>query len=249
MFADTDTMKKIIQTVFIAGFIIIIASLTFSLAQITAGSKESDTFKKARSYYFGGKYEMAELLLQEELRQNPENGVAYAYLGDIFLQKKQLDGALSLYKKAVELSSNNAENYYSIAAVYYYKQLPDLSIEYYKKALSTDANLKKSYYQIGLTYLMLVRDKQNTITNWETYLRLAPEDPQYEKIRRVIELLRDPNFELPPPGSDISIEEALHLGGSVLQKGDVKGDDKTAGHEGKKTVNKSEDVFRDDALQ
>jgi tetratricopeptide (TPR) repeat protein len=248
MFADINSMINKILFVSTVGLFICI-SLSFSFAQSAGDSKDSDTFKKARTYYFGGKYEMAELLLQEELRQNPENGIAYAYLGDIFLQKKQLDGALSLYKKAVELSTSNAENFYSMGAVYYYKQLPDLSIEYYKKALSTDANLKKSYYQIGLTNLMLVRDKKNTIENWETYLRLAPEDPQYEKIRRVIELLRDPNFELPPPGSDISIEEALHLGGAVLQKGEVKGDDKTAGHEGKKTVNKSEDIFRDDALQ
>lgn len=232
---------------------LVIFSVSFGTIQKYASaqdsSKQSETFKKATKYFFQRKYDMAELLLQEELRSNPENGVAYSYLGDIFLYKNQYDGALSLYKKAIELRADNAKDYYNIGQVYYFKQMGDLSIENYRKAYTVDPSLKETYFQIGQSYLMLLRDKQNTIQNWETFLRLAPETPQYEKIRRAIELLKDPNFELPPIGSDISIEEALHLGGSVLQKGDVKADDKSAGHEGKKTVNKTEDVFRDDALQ
>ncbi|HNX59957.1 MAG TPA: tetratricopeptide repeat protein, partial [Spirochaetota bacterium] len=76
---------------------------------------------------------MAELLLQEELRSNPENGVAYSYLGDIFLYKNQYDGALSLYKKAIELRTDNAKDFYNIGQVYYFKQMGDLSIENYRK--------------------------------------------------------------------------------------------------------------------
>lgn len=211
--------------------------------------KESETFKKATRYFFQQKFDMAELLLQEELKQNPENGVAYSYLGDIFLQKKLYDGALSLYQKAIELRIDNAEDYYRIGQIYYYKQMGDLSVQYYLKAMDADPKLKFVYYQTGLTYLMVMRDKPKVIEYWESYLRMAPEDPQYEKIRRAIELLRDPNFQLPAAGSDISIDEALHLGGAVLQKADVKSEDTAAGHEGKKTIDKTEDIFRDDTLQ
>ncbi|MGL4368315.1 MAG: tetratricopeptide repeat protein [Spirochaetota bacterium] len=210
---------------------------------------KDDGFKKATKYFFQKKYDMAELLLQEELKKNPENGAAYSYLGDIFLQKKQYDAALSLYQKAVELKTDGGEDYFRIGQIYYYKQLADLSIQNFKKAYEMDPKLKISHYQIGLSYLMLVRDKKNVIASWEEYLRLSPEDPQYEKIRRAIELLKDPNFEIPPAGSDISIEEALHLGGAVLQKTEVKAEDTSAGHEKKKTVNKTEDIFRDDTLQ
>ena len=62
------------------------------------------------------------------------------------------------------------------------------------------------------------------------------------------ELLRDPNFVLPPPGSDISIEEALHLGGSVLMEAERKAKEKKAGHERKKTKHKLENIYRDDEL-
>jgi tetratricopeptide (TPR) repeat protein len=238
-------MKKTVFSVITLSILLI----SSALAAQTAKPKQSETFKKAETYFIQKKFDMAEVLLQEELRKNPENAVAYAYLGDIFLEKKQYDGAMSLYRKAIELNGSDARNYYQIGNIYYYKQQGDLAIENYRKANQMDPKLKFAFYHIGYTYLMLLRDKNSTISNWEHYLQIAPEDPQYEKIRRVIELLRDPNFVLPPIGSDISIEEALHLGGAVLQKGDAKTTDTSAGHEGKKTINKTEDIFRDDALQ
>jgi len=33
-----------------------------------------------------------------------------------------------------------------------------------------------------------------------------------------------------------------------LQKGNIKGEDKSAGDEGKKNVNKTEEIYRDDVL-
>ncbi len=213
------------------------------------GEAESDdTFKKATKYFFQRKFEMAELLLQESLKKNPENHLAYSYLGDIFLMKKQYDGALQLYRKALDIEPNNADNYFRIGQIYYYKKIGPLSIENYQKSVSIDPKITYAHYQIGLSYLMLLRDKENTIKSWETYLRLAPEDPQYEKIRRAIELLKDPNFQIPPPGSDISIEEALHLGGMVLKNKEREAKSQKADHESKKTQQKIEDIERDDSL-
>ena len=211
-------------------------------------SPAETTFKKAQKYFFQRKYEMAELLLQESLKKNPENQLAYSYLGDIFLNKKRYDGAIHLYKKALDINPNNAENYFRLGQIYYYKKMGNPAIENYRKSLELDESLKFSYYQIGLTYLMLLRDKQNTITNWETYLVKAPEDPQYEKIRRVIELLKDPNFIIPPEGSEISIEEALHLGGSVLKNTERDAKQQKADHEKRKTKDSIEEIYRDDDL-
>ena len=206
------------------------------------------TFKKAQKYFFQRKFEMAELLLQESLKKNPENYLAYSYLGDIFLNKKRYDGAIQLYKKAMDLKPGNAENYFRLGQIYYYKKMGNPSVENYRKSLELDESMKFSYYQMGLSYLMLLRDKDNTIKNWEIYLVKAPEDPQYEKIRRVVELLKDPNFIIPPEGSEISIEEALHLGGSVLKNTERDATRQKADHEKRKTKNSIEEIYRDDDL-
>ncbi len=228
-------------------FIISVAILV-SISLNAQSEKADSGFKKAEKFFFQKKFEMAEMMLQEEIKKNPENDMAYSYLGDIFLNKKRYDGALSLYQKALELKPENADNYFRIGQSYYYKKLGNPAIENYQKALDLDKSMKIAYYQIGLSYLMLLRDKENTIKNWETFIRISPEDPQYSSIQRVIQLLKDPNFVIPPAGSDISIEEALLLGGAALKKIDRQADDKQAGQESKKTNRKIEDIYTDDDL-
>ena len=232
-------------------FPLISIAILFSITDVYTvepKGKDESNFKKAVRYFYQRKLEMAELMLQEELRINPENDLAYSYLGDIFFKKKRYDGALKLYRKALDLNPTNAEDYFRIGQIYYYKKFGNKSIENFEKSYSLNPKLKFAYYHIGLAYLMLLRDKENTIKGWEKFLKIAPEDPQYEKIRRVIELLRDPNFIIPPIGSDVSIEEALLLGGIVLDDIKRKAGDKKAGHESKKTKQKLEGIYKDDDL-
>jgi tetratricopeptide (TPR) repeat protein len=212
------------------------------------GAPDKELFKKAVGYFYERKFEMAELMFQEVLKANPENQMAYSYLGDIFLQKKRYDGAMELYRKALDLNPKSGEDYFRIGQIYYYKRDAAQALENFKRAYDINPGIKFAYYHMGLCHLMLLRDKQNTISSWENYLKIAPEDPQYEKIRRAIELLRDPKFVIPAVGSDVSIEEALHLGGIVLKETEQTAEDKKAGHETKKTKNTLEDIYRDDGL-
>src|SRR5512145_1867716 len=134
-------MKKlIIQILFI---------LVSAIAAYTQ-SPQDDTFQKATTYFFQKKFEMAELLLQEVIKKDPENEAAYSYLGDIYLRKKQFDGALNLYNRALEINPNSAENYFRIGQIYYYKRIGNVSLENYDKALSLDPKLKIVYYHKGL---------------------------------------------------------------------------------------------------
>lgn len=219
-----------------------------SLIYAQNAKDNNDNFKKAIRYFYEKKFEMAELLLQEELQKNPENKLAYSYLGDIFLTKKQYDAALALYQKSLDLDPNDAENYFRIGQIYYYKKMGDLSISNYQKSIELNPQNKFILFHIGLSELMLKRDKEATIKSWENYIRIAPEDPQYEKIRRAIEILRDPKFELPPPDSDIPIEEVLHMGGSVLTVSKPQSEDIKAGGTEKKTNEKVEDIYQDNDL-
>jgi tetratricopeptide (TPR) repeat protein len=210
--------------------------------------KEDDNFKKAVKYFYQKKMEMAEILLQEEIKKNPENSLAYSYLGDIFFGKKRYDDAMTFYRKSLEIDPKGAENYFRIGQIFYYKKDSDKAIDSFNLSYKLDKKIKFAYYHIGLSYLILKRDKNNTIEYWENFLKIAPEDPQFANIQRAIALLRDPNFVLPPPGSDISIEEALQLGGSHLEAVDRKADEQEAGHEAKKTKSKLEGIYKDDDL-
>jgi len=132
--------------------------------------------------------------------------------------------------------------------IHYFRKNGELSIENYDKALARDSRLNIVYYHKGLTYLMLMRDKVNTIANWERFIALVPEDPQYDSIKRIIALLKDPDFKIPEPGSEISIEEALLLGGATLSRQERSAEDKKEGHEKRKSVHELEEIYIDDDL-
>jgi len=228
--------------------ILLISLFIFTGILPVFGKGNDDLFTRAINYFFQKKFEMAEVLLQEVVKKEPENALAYSYLGDIYLKKMQHDGALNFYLKAIEINPEIAENYFRLGQIYYYKKNPDLALENYNKALAIDSSIKFTFYQIGLTYLMLVRDKEKTIENWETYIKLAPEDPQYNSIKRVIELLKNPNFILPELGSNVAIEEVLLLGGAALDTQDRTGENQKADHESKKSKDTIEDIYTDDDL-
>jgi len=234
-------MKKILHIALF--FFIFCHSFAYS-----EGKKEEDLFTRATKYFFQKKFEMAEVLFQEVIKKEPENALAYSYLGDIFLKKQQYDGALNLYLKAIDINPDIAENYFRLGQIYYFKRNAELAIENFTKTLSKDDKIKVTFYHMGLTYLMLLRDKDQTIANWETYIKLVPEDPQYDSIKRVIELLKDPKFQLPSADSKISIEEALLLGGSTLDTQDRTIENQKAGHESKKSKDTIEDIYLDDDL-
>jgi len=226
-------------------FLIFIFIFTSAMSQ---GKKDDDLFTRASKSFFQKNFDMAEHLLKEVIKNDPQNALAYSYLGDIFLNKKQYDGALNLYLKAVEIDPSPAENYFRMGQIYYFRKHGALSIENYDKALARDSKLNIVYYHKGLTYLMLMRDKGNTISNWERFITLVPEDPQYNSIKRIIALLKDPDFKIPEPGSEVSIEEALLLGGATLSRQERAAEDKKAGHETRKSVHELEEIYIEDDL-
>lgn len=226
-------------------FIIFLLISTNALSQ---GSREGTLFERASRSFFQKNFDMAEHLLKEVIKNEPQNALAYSYLGDIYLNKKQYDGALNLYLKAVEIDPSPAENYFRMGQIHYFRKNGELSIENYDKALSRDNKLNIVYYHKGLTYLMLLRDKANTISNWERFITLVPEDPQYDSIKRIIALLKDPDFKIPEAGSEVSIEEALLLGGATLSRQERAAEDKKAGHETRKSVDELEEIYIDDDL-
>lgn len=254
----------------------ILMPLFFLLASgIVYASPESDRlFQKAEKNFFNGNFPLAETQFRRVISADPGNPRAHAYLGDIYLKRMKLEEARQHYKKSIDLSPDNADNYFRLGQVSYYQRKGTEAVDFFRKAVTLNPQLRYAHYHIGLSYLMLLRDKNNTIQSWETYLRIAPEDPQYDRIRRVIALLKDPSFTLPPADSDVSLEDYFRMGSDRDYAGnrevyryrdgrDVppgndtrresepikrKARDEQAGHEEIKTKKKVEDLYSDDDL-
>lgn len=193
---------------------------------IKAPEDKDTAFEKGQKYFHQKKFEMAEVMFLEALKTDPENDMTYSYLGDLVLAKKRYDDALGYYLKSLELRPESAENNFRIAQTYYYKENGEKAIEHFLKTYKLDSSMKFALYHTGLTYLMLNRDKENAVKYWEEYISLAEDDPQRPNIERVIELLKNPEFVIPPAESGISVEEALKRGIRKDEKQDVPGEQK-----------------------
>jgi tetratricopeptide (TPR) repeat protein len=203
-----------------SGTIILLLSLLPSqlFSQLDAAKKtdpqssQESAFQKGQRYFYQKKFEMAEVMFLDALKDDPENALTYSYLGDLALAKKHYEGALGYYLKAVELRPESGENNFRLAQTYYYKGNAGKAIEHFLRTYELDNSMKFALYHAGLASLMLNRDKESAVKYWEEYIILAPDDPQKENIERVIELLKNPDFIIPPPESGISVEDALKRG-------------------------------------
>ena len=207
------------------------AFLVLLLAAGSSAGESGSDFERAASYFFEKKFDLAESLLLRVIDAEPSNALAHSYLGDIFLMKRRYEGALDLYRKSIAIDPGLGENYFRMGQVYYYLKDGPKALENFNRAIEVDGSLRFARYHAGLTSLMLLRDKDAAIESWERYLSIAHDDPQYDRIRRAIELLRDPRFVIPPPGSDMTVEEALLLGGVTIEKAIHGVTDREAGHE------------------
>ena len=67
-------------------------------------------------------------------------------------------------------------------------------------------------FQLGLIELYGFRNKELTITNWERFLQVRPNDRQADKIRAAINILKQQSFTIPPESSNIPMDEILLMG-------------------------------------
>jgi len=199
---------------------------------IKTPDKEDTAFVKGQKYFYQKKFEMAETMFLDALKADPENDMTYAYLGDLALTKKRYDEAHGYYLKSLELKPESAENNFRIAQTYYYKEDGEKAIEHFIKTYTLNNSMKFALYHVGLAYLMLNRDKENAVKYWEEYVSLAEDDHQRGNIKRVIELLKNPDFVIPPAESGISVEDALKHGIHKDEKQDIFNDRKQDKYEG-----------------
>jgi tetratricopeptide (TPR) repeat protein len=82
-----------------------------------------------------GEIDQAVLHYQLALKIQPDYADAVEKLAHIYILKKDLSSAVSLFEKLVEISPDSKEIYYNIACLYSMQQKPAQSIEWLKKAM------------------------------------------------------------------------------------------------------------------
>ena len=173
-----------------------------TVAAIYAKTKSEENIKSAKEYIGKGiiyknrgEFSKAEECYKKAIELDPENADGYNHLGFLFCETgKDLDVAINLVNKAVQLNSNDRGYYYdTLGWIYYQQGLYDKSLKYIKESvdmipLEDKVARGTVFYHLGMIYVKM-NDPNNAFFQFIETLKLAPNTSVSSKARQQLELL------------------------------------------------------------
>jgi cytochrome c-type biogenesis protein CcmH/NrfG len=130
-------------------------------------------------------------MLQGILKEDPKNLKALVDLGNLYFDTDQIDSAIQVYSRALELDPKNADVRTDMGIMYRRKGDPDRAISEFKKAAQDDPKHVNSRYNMGVVLLHDKADIKGAIQAWEQFLKVEPTGPRAENIRNQMEKMRN----------------------------------------------------------
>ncbi len=129
-------------------------------------------------------------LLQEALRQNPNDLNAWINLGNIMMDTSRFDEAINAYQHALELNPKNVDVKVDMGTCYKNIGKPDRAAEEFRKAIKINPRHLYAHRNLGVVLAFDIGDKKSAIKEFEEYLRLSPDTPDTQRIRQEVAKLK-----------------------------------------------------------
>lgn len=193
----TSTQNKaiLVGSGFIAGLLVGVVIMNFSggsgssggpsgsgaPAPITEGQQQGpDRIKLGR--------DIAQL--EDILRNDPRKYEALVQLGNDYFDLGEAQKSVDAYARALAVKDGDPNVLTDMGVMY--RQLKDFpkALAAFRKAAAASPTHPQSRMNIGVVLMHDMNDPKGAIAAWEDYLRVAPNDPNAENIRRSVEELR-----------------------------------------------------------
>ncbi len=166
------------------------------LSKKKAKKEVTELMKKAEDHFFHERFHIALRLFNLVIQQDPENGKAWRFAGDCYLQKRQLDKAKEYFQTAKEISKKPEKEWFRLGQVFILQGNGKKAIHSFEKALEHKKNIHLAHFYLGLAYYRFFQDKKKTIHHWEIY-RKHTKAKDKRKIEQALEILRQKNYKIP----------------------------------------------------
>jgi cytochrome c-type biogenesis protein CcmH/NrfG len=128
--------------------------------------------------------------LESRLAQNPRDLEALLGLGRIYLQSGQMPKAIELYKRALEVDSNNVSALSGLAMILTQAGHSDQALMLFDRALAINPQVPMALLFKGRILYEEKKDFAGAIANWEQFLSVMPQGGPAEVVRGWIEEAR-----------------------------------------------------------
>ena len=125
-----------------------------------------------------GQLEKASKYANQAKDMEPEKSGAWAVLGLLAAQQMDLDGAVTLYQKAIDLGCEEAGPYAELASIYDVSKNYPQAIATYRAWLTKSPNDHEMRHQMALS-LVIQGKTQPAITEFQTLVQAAPDNRLY----------------------------------------------------------------------
>jgi len=129
-------------------------------------------YQDSHDDYSQGRYEEAQVKINQAIQLNPNFAQFYQLKGDIARALLKYDDALDAYKEAIRARSNFPAVYQSMGEIYYIKGQFEEAVKSYKKILATDEKRVDVYLETASCYIQM-QELSIAFNNIQDYLRLT----------------------------------------------------------------------------
>ncbi len=129
--------------------------------------------------------------LEDIVRKDPNNYQALVQIGNDYFDLGEAQKSVDSYSKALAIKGDDPNVLTDMGVMY--RQLKDFpkAVAAFRKAAALSPTHPQSRMNLGIVLMHDLDDPKGAIAVWEDYLRVAPNDPNAENIRRSIAELRD----------------------------------------------------------
>jgi len=192
---DTQNKAILLGSGFIAGLIVGVIIMNFTGSTGTTGGpggfaapppmnegqqQGPDRIKLSR--------EIAQL--EEIVKKDPKNLQALVQIGNDYFDLGEAQKSVDAYTKALAIKGDDPNVMTDMGIMYrQLKEFPKAAAAF-RKAAAISPTHPQSRLNLGVVLMHDLQDPKGAIAAWEDYLRVAPNDPSAESIRRSVEQLR-----------------------------------------------------------
>ena len=190
--SDTQNKVILVGSGFVAGLVVGVMIMNFTgsggstggsgaPAPITGGQQQGpDRIKLSR--------DIAQL--EDIVKKDPNNYQALVQIGNDYFDLGEAQKSVDAYQRALAIKGDDPNVITDMGVMY--RQLKDFpkAVASFRKAIAANPTHPQSRMNLGVVLMHDMNDKAGAIAAWEDFLRVAPNDPNAENIRRSIAELK-----------------------------------------------------------
>ncbi len=149
----------------------------------------SPTFKKAEDAYDNNKPAEARPLLEAVIAEDPTNELAYLHLGTVYFQLGDLNKAIAVYKRGLNIASQYRELFSKNIGDCFFKQVQFTFAEQsYTDAITANPQYPSAYRERANARFKLQK-YDGVVEDFTVFLKLKPDDAQRPMIEELLRRL------------------------------------------------------------